>query len=162
MLAGDYPRYVPQYSCSCLPSNVIVSCRCLFPFSTKQSYTTHALLLGGHVILSWVESFPYCRPTDTHLSSEMMAGKLMNCNATDMIRWKPFSWNQKNLRRDEEQGKIVMNVLCKHGGSFSKRKGKNKLFYTPKKKKKKKNVIIIYRSLYSSDMCSRRVCSPNP
>ena len=85
----------------------------------------------------------------------------MNCNATDMIRWEPFSWNQKNLRRDEEQGKIVMNVLCKHGGSFSKMKGENKLFYTPKIKIKI-NVIIIYRSLYSSDMCSRRACSPNP
>ena len=24
------------------------------------------------------------------------------------------------------------------------------------------NVIIIYRSLYSSDMCSCRACSPNP
>ena len=32
---------------------------CLFPFSTKQSYTTHAPPLARHVILSWVESFPY-------------------------------------------------------------------------------------------------------
>ena len=59
MPAGDYPRYVPQYSCACLPSNDIVLYHCLFPFSTKQSNNTHAPPLARHVILSWVESFPY-------------------------------------------------------------------------------------------------------
>ena len=57
--AGDYPRYVPQYSCACLPSNDIVLYHCLFPFSTKQSYITHAPPLARHVILSWVEFIPY-------------------------------------------------------------------------------------------------------
>ena len=59
MPAGDYPRHVPQYSWVCLPSNAIILYHCLFPFSTKQSNTTHAPPLARHVISSWVESFPY-------------------------------------------------------------------------------------------------------
>ena len=43
----------------------------------------------------------------------------MNSNDTEKIRWNPFSSNHKRtFRRDKRfcKGKIVVDVLCRHGG----------------------------------------------
>ena len=65
MPAGHSTRFVPQYSCACLPTNVIMSLCVYFLIKQSLHQLPSTLPLARHVILSWVESFSYTSGRDS-------------------------------------------------------------------------------------------------